>query len=314
MNNKWIRRVLALVMALMLAVPAFALAETLQPKPVVQPYGTFNMNVGNKATIVLNGRTITSAKSSKSKVATIDKATGLITALSEGKTKITVKYNDRTRNVFTVQVFDPNKPSSVYFSEGASINMYAGQSRKLTPKLSPASAATAYRWKSSKKKIATVQDGVITALKPGTTKITVTTSNKLKAVITVNVLGNKVDNINAAPSSSLISTYTNKRAWNVVLKSVEILDNGKVAVEFYVINGIGTSLRIENLYVDLWVNNTQLVRGTIKKIGYKSTRGSCKVLKVTFPKTALVNRVSLPTLTSRYFHFNGIDGQLLTRR
>ena len=312
MKNNWIKRILSLAMVLLLTVPMFVFAEEAQPKPTVQPYGTINLNVGNKIYTVLNGKVISSVKSSKSKVASIDNS-GMISALSEGKTKITIKYTNKTKSVFYVQVFDPNKPSNVYFAQGASVNIYAGQSIRLTPRLTPTNASTTYTWKSSKKKIAMVDaNGTVSGLKPGSAKITVTTANKLKATITVNVLGNKVDNINPMPSSSLIAAL--RGHWTVVLKSVEILDNGKVAVEFYVINGINTSKCIQNLYVDLWVNNTPLVRGTIKKVSFKSSGGSCKVLKVTFPKTALITNISLPTLSSRVWTFKGLDGQLLTRR
>ena len=316
MKNNWFRRVLALVMALLLAVPAFAFAEALQPtglvgkNTTVPAYGTIDLNVNNSIYIVLNGRVIKSAHSSRRKVADID-ITGRITALKEGKAKITVKYTDRTRSIFYVQVKDPNKPDSVSFAQGASINLYVGQSRTLTPKLSPDTATTTYTWKSNRRKVATVNNGVVTAVKPGTAKITVTTRNRKKCTIVVNVLANKVDNINPMPSAATIAAYRGK--WTVVLKSVEILSGGKVALEFYVINGINTSSRIENLYVDLFLNGSRLMSGTVKKINFRSKGGTCKVLKVTYPNS-LANYACLPTLALRTFSFNGLNGQLRHRK
>ena len=320
MGNNWIRRVLALVLALMLAVPFFAVADELVEKSAAAKDGssfyiaansTVTMNVGQQIAVDPQGRTVKSVKSSRKKSASISMS-GVVTALAEGTSKLTITYTNRTRFVFKVKVVDPNKPSSVYFAEGAAINIYAGQSKALTPQLSPSTAVTTYTWKTSRSKIVKVSGGVITGVVKGTAKITVTTANKKKATITVKVLANKVDNLNPAPTSSDITAIG--RNWTVRLKSVEILGGGKVAVECYLLNGLGTSKQIQNLYVDLWMGNIPLVRGTINKVSVKCGRSRSKVFKVTFKGSqVLTSSLVLPQASNQRFRFKGLNGVLRYR-
>lgn len=320
MGNNWIRRVLALVLALMLAVPFFAMADELVEKSAAAKDGssfyiaansTVTMNVGQQIAVDPQGRTVKSVKSSRKKSASISMS-GVVTALAEGTSKLTITYTNRTRFVFSVKVVDPNKPSSVYFAEGAAINIYAGQSKALTPQLSPSTAVTTYTWKTSRSKIVKVSGGVITGVAKGTAKITVTTANKKKATITVRVLANKVDNLNPAPTAADIAAIG--RNWTVRLKSVEILGGGKVAVEFYLLNGLGTSKQIQNLYVDLWMGNIPLVRGTIKKISVKCGHSRSKVFKATFKGSqVLTSSLVLPQASNQRFRFKGLNGVLRYR-
>ena len=320
MGNNWIRRVLALVLALMLAVPFFAMADELVEKSAAAKDGssfyiaansTVTMNVGQQIAVDPQGRTVKSVKSSRKKSASISMS-GVVTALAEGTSKLTITYTNRTRFVFKVKVVDPNKPSSVYFAEGAAINLYAGQSKALTPQLSPSTAVTTYTWKTSRSKIVKVSGGVITGVAKGTAKITVTTANKKKATITVRVLANKVDNLNPAPTAADIAAIG--RNWTVRLKSVEILGGGKVAVEFYLLNGLGTSKQIQNLYVDLWMGSIPLVRGTINKVSVNCGRSRSKVFKVTFKGSqVLTSSLVLPQASNQRFRFKGLNGVLRYR-
>ena len=308
MGNNWIRRVLALVLALMLAVPFFAMADELVEKSAAAKDGssfyiaansTVTMNVGQQIAVDPQGRTVKSVKSSRKKSASISMS-GVVTALAEGTSKLTITYTNRTRFVLKVKVVDPNKPSSVYFAEGAAINLYAGQSKALTPQLSPSTAVTTYTWKTSRSKIVKVSGGVITGVAKGTAKIT------------VRVLANKVDNLNPAPTAADIAAIG--RNWTVRLKSVEILGGGKVAVEFYLLNGLGTSKQIQNLYVDLWMGSIPLVRGTIKKISVKCGRSRSKVFKVTFSGSqVLTSSLVLPQASNQRFRFKGLNGVLRYR-
>lgn len=311
-------RVLALVLALLMVLPAFALAETPIAKAAItknsKAYSipansTVDMNVGQQIAVALNGRTIRSAASSRPKSASVS-ANGVITARAEGKAKITIRYTNNTRFSFYVKVLDPRKPDSVYFTQGSSITIYAGQTKPLTPALRPSTAATTYSWKSSSKSVASVAGGVVTGLKTGTARITVTTANKKKATITVRVLPNKVDNINRAPTYSDVAAIG--RNWTIRLKSVEI-QGSKTIVEFYLLNGLGRSSQISDLFVNLWVNSTPLVNGTVKKISIRCNRGGSKLFKVTFSGSAVKSRnICLPQLPagSRYFWFSGLNGYL----
>ena len=151
----------------------------------------FQMNVGESVTLVPlltpeSARTTFKWSSSKKKVISV--SGGTLTALKEGKSKITVKTaNDRKATV-TVSVVDPYKPDSVAFEAGGYV-INVGDSVQLTAKLSPDTARTVLSWSSSKSKVAEVSaDGVVTARREGSAKITVRTSNDKKATVKVKVV------------------------------------------------------------------------------------------------------------------------------
>ena len=125
--------------------------------------------------------------SSKTKVATVDQ-NGLVKALSEGTAKITVKTDNGKKATYTIKVSDPYKPTAVSLSFSGTVT--AGKSAQLTPTLTPSTAKTTYTWKSSKTSVATVSSaGLVTGVKAGTAKITVTTANGKKASVSVKVEG-----------------------------------------------------------------------------------------------------------------------------
>ena len=164
-----------------------------EPSGVSFPQGKeITVNVGStvKLTPALapaTARTTYTWKTGKAKIATVD-GNGVVTGLKEGKAKITVRTANKKKATITVIVADPYKPSEVHFAEGEDITIGIGESVKLKPVLSPASARTTYTWKSSKKKIVEVDgDGVVYGAREGYAKITVTTANKKKAFIYVYV-------------------------------------------------------------------------------------------------------------------------------
>lgn len=111
---------------------------------------------------------------------------GKITPVAVGKTTITVSTANGKSASCTVTVKLPN-PKSVSLSK-TKATIYVGNTLTLKPTVKPASADKAITWKSSNTKIATVsKDGVVTALKAGTAKITATTVNGKKKICTVTV-------------------------------------------------------------------------------------------------------------------------------
>ena len=109
--------------------------------------------------------------------------------LALGKAKITVQTHNKKKATITVQVVDPNKPLGIAIAQGKAITMKMGESVQLGVGLNPATAQTTLTWKTNKPAIASVDgNGVVTAVKKGKAKITVTTYNKKKATITVNVV------------------------------------------------------------------------------------------------------------------------------
>ena len=156
--------------------------------------GTLTVNVGDKVRIVPKfatsaGAKVTGYKSAKAKLASVN-ASGLVTGVAEGSTKITVTTNNKKKKAtITVKVIDPYKPTGVGFKQGKSVTVKMGQTFQLNAVLKPAKARTTLTWKSNKPKVAAVdKNGRITPVSEGTAKITVTTKNKKKATITVKVV------------------------------------------------------------------------------------------------------------------------------
>ena len=159
----------------------------------VKNNGTITMNVGDQLQLqptfaTSQGWTVKAFKSSRAKVATVS-GTGLVTAVAEGKAKITVTCTNRKKAYITIKVVDPYKATGIKIAQGKKATVSMGSTLQLTAQLTPVTARTTLTWKSSKAKIATVSaTGLVTPIKEGKTKITVSTANKKKASITVTVV------------------------------------------------------------------------------------------------------------------------------
>ena len=154
--------------------------------------GTVTVNVGETLQLAATTDPAPAAKaltwkSSRTKYAAVD-GNGCVTGIAPGTAKITVMTSNRKRATVTVKVLDPHAPAGVAFAEKGPITLHVGETLKLTPVLSPASARTTYLWTSSKKCVAQVDNGVVTALKKGKAKITVKTANKKRSTIVVKVI------------------------------------------------------------------------------------------------------------------------------
>ena len=104
--------------------------------------------------------------SSNTKIATVDKKTGKVTAKAAGKVTITAKSGS-LKATYTVTVKNPTLTLSK-----TSVSVKVGKTTKITAKATPSGKIT---YKSSNKKIATVSsNGTVKGIKKGTAKITVT--------------------------------------------------------------------------------------------------------------------------------------------
>ena len=104
--------------------------------------------------------------SSNTKIATVDKKTGKVTAKAAGKVTITAKSGS-LKATYTVTVKNPTLKLTK-----ASASVKVGKTTRITAKATPSGKIT---YKSSNKKIATVSsNGTVKGIKKGTAKITVT--------------------------------------------------------------------------------------------------------------------------------------------
>lgn len=127
---------------------------------------------------------------------------GTITAVAEGTAKITTKIvlSDDTEKVLTTTITVEKKTPAVISVTGVTMSsktltLTEGKSGQLTAKVAPENATNKnVTWKSDNEKVAKVSStGRVTAVKAGTTKITVTTvDGKKTATCTVTVKANKV--------------------------------------------------------------------------------------------------------------------------
>lgn len=124
----------------------------------------------------INGKI--SWKSSNETVAQVD-ATGKVTMLSEGNVNITATYSPNPTIAISCQIsVIPVTASSIKLSE-ATVNLFTGDSKKLTYQIEPNNTTdkTVF-WSSENPSTATVdQTGNITAVAPGQTKIFIKTAN-----------------------------------------------------------------------------------------------------------------------------------------
>ena len=110
--------------------------------------------------------------SSNSKIATVDKKTGKVTAKAAGKVTITAKSGN-LKATYTVTVKNPTLKLTK-----ASASVKVGKTTRITAKATPSGKIT---YKSSNKKVATVSsNGTVKGIKKGTAKITVTCNGMSK--------------------------------------------------------------------------------------------------------------------------------------
>ena len=151
------------------------------------------VNVGEtlqlSATVVpATAATALTWKSSRVRYATVD-GNGCVTGVARGTCKITVMTANKKKASVTVKVLDPYAPAKVAIAEKGPITLHVGETAQLTPLLTPTTSKTTFTWLTNKARIATVSDtGLVTAVKKGTAKITVRTSNKKKATIVIKVV------------------------------------------------------------------------------------------------------------------------------
>lgn len=154
--------------------------------------GTVSLNVGetlklNATVTPANAKTALKWKSSKAKVATVS-SDGTVTAVKAGTATIAVMTSNKKVAKVKVKVEDPNAPTGVTLNQTGTVTLKPGETLQLTATLTPDTAQTTLKWKSSKKKVATIsQSGLVTAKGTGTCTVGVVTANGKYAKVKIKV-------------------------------------------------------------------------------------------------------------------------------
>lgn len=122
--------------------------------------------------------------SSKPKVATVSQD-GKVIPKKKGKTKITARIANGKKVTWKIKV---KELKAKKISLKKKVTLYEGETLKLKAKLKPKGSTAKIKWKSSKKKVASVsKNGTVTARKKGKTVITAQLPNGKKAKCKVKV-------------------------------------------------------------------------------------------------------------------------------
>ena len=159
------------------------------------------VQAGDTLDIYVTNDTVTSWSSSKRKIASVsfDGVCAHVATYKAGEVKLTARVSRRRKITFKLKVKDPYAPSPVWFEDGhLSIGVGDGCDLSQLVAMEPVYAKTGFKWKSSKSRVAKVsKNGWLTARKPGSAIITVTTSNRKRATLRVTVLANRISGLSA---------------------------------------------------------------------------------------------------------------------
>jgi len=196
-----------------------------------------------KATITPNDATNKSLSytSNNESIATVS-STGLITGISGGETIITVSTTDGSNISKSIDVIVREQIESVTLSE-TNIEINKGQSKIVTATITPSNAFNkTLRWESEDDSIATVNNGVITGINVGTTKVIVSTTDGSNITKEINV---KVNSIMTSTHTCVTNTNTicsRTDIINGILVNVRVNDNEDY--DFYVVSDTGSELTL----------------------------------------------------------------------
>ena len=162
-------------------------------KLVLDRAGTVTLTKGEKLQLNCtiqpeNAKTTLTWKSSNTKYAKVSSA-GMVTAMGHGTATITVKAANGVKTTVKVKSVDPRYATKLSLNRKGTVYLCVGDTLQLTPSVTPDTAADLLTWKSTKASVASVsKDGLVTAVKKGTAKVSVTSYNKKKATVTIKVL------------------------------------------------------------------------------------------------------------------------------
>ena len=172
--------------------PSMPAAPTVQAL-TLDPAGPITLNRGEtlqlSCAVTPDGvSTSLSWRSSKKKCVTVS-STGLVTAVREGFATVTVTASNGVKASVRIDCVDNTAARSVALDRKGVVYVNVGETLQLNATVDPDTAAAGLTWKSSKPRYAAVDgSGLVTGVAKGTSRITVQTSNRKRAAVTVKVL------------------------------------------------------------------------------------------------------------------------------
>lgn len=151
----------------------------------------FKINVGStdKITVTLDGKDVTNSVEydiEYEEIATVQN--GTITAIKAGTTRINVHHDQAKEDkIFIVTAIDPTLPTLELSQDNFNITM--GKTDNVVVTLNGQVVTDSVKYDVENEEIATVENGLITALETGTTFVTVKYEGANDATFTVNVTG-----------------------------------------------------------------------------------------------------------------------------
>ena len=202
--------------------------KTLQLLPILSP---------------ANATTTYTWKSSKTSVAKVSK-TGLVTPVKTGTAKITVKTANGKSASVKVKVVNPYAATAVAIATPNGKTVTAGDTLQLAANAYPTNAIYKLTWKSSKTSVAKVNSkGVVTGVKAGTAKITVTTDSGRTVSVTVTVVKaskrkelKSYLNTNAESTAAKLGLYFLRESYRDAADSINVFPDDTWYEKVYMIS------------------------------------------------------------------------------
>lgn len=199
-------------------------------------------------------------RSSNKKVATVS-SEGLVTCKARGTTKITVTAKQKRakhgqERTLVLKVVDPLDPSELYIYDGMqnevshgiqysheySWRVVPGFRHQMEVTVVPEGSNKNVTWKSSNKKVVSItKSGYMTALKPGTARLTVKSDNGLSAWMDVIVQKNQYTGVHNIDKG--LAYCLEDGSVRIYLKSLNVVNNKRVDAVFYLCNGTKKKIR-----------------------------------------------------------------------
>lgn len=231
-----------------------------------------SLNIGASTKLTLKNLpkgTAVTWKSSNTKIATV--TNGTVKAKAPGKATITVVYKLEGKTRQTSCVVTVNKPK--LSQEKVTMSLRTSMTLKVT------GATQSVKWESSNKKVATVNNGKVTAVGLGSCKIFATV-NGVKLTVTVQVRSNEKNwKVVTRPGA-----YENADD-DYFISKVRRNANGSITVEGYFVNTHKYNITsFDYMYLAVRDSNDNLI-GDYKmpKFGFQANSYSVNKLTVTIP-------------------------------